>query len=79
MIEVSFSSTNYAQELTQQLNVFIKALPEIEQQVFVCRYWYLYSVKTIAKQFDFSESKVKSMLHRTRQKLQRCLAEEGLL
>ena len=67
------------QELTQQLNVFIKALPEIEQQVFVCRYWYLYSVKTIAKQFDFSESKVKSMLSRTRNKLKNHLQKEGIL
>ena len=67
------------QELTQQLNVFIKALPEIEQQVFVCRYWYLYSVKTIAKQFDFSESKVKSMLSRTRNKLKTHLQKEGIL
>ena len=67
------------QELTQRLNVFMKALPETEQQVFVCRYWYLYSVKTIAKQFGFSESKVKSMLSRTRSKLKTHLAKERMV
>lgn len=67
------------QELTLQINAFLKALPETEQQVFICRYWYLSSVKTIAKQFDFSESKVKSMLCRTRLKLKAHLEKEGMV
>ena len=67
-----------SKELTCQLNAFIRSLPETEQQVFVCRYWYLSSVKTIAKQFGFSESKVKSMLSRTRGKLRIHLQKEGI-
>ena len=66
-------------ELTKAINVFLKALPETEQRVFVCRYWYLYPVKTIAKEFAFSESKVKSMLSRTRMKLKNHLQKEGML
>ena len=66
-------------ELTQYLNVFIKSLPETEQRVFVCRYWYLYPVKTIARDFGFSESKVKSMLSRIRGKLKIHLEKEGVL
>ena len=65
-------------ELSQYLNAFIKTLPETEQRVFVCRYWYLYSVKTIASQFSYSESKVKSMLSRTRKKLRCYLQKEGI-
>ena len=65
-------------ELTQQINVFLKSLPEIEQRVFVCRYWYLAPVKTIARDFGFSESKVKSMLSRTRNKLKTSLEREGI-
>ena len=65
-------------ELTRILNSFIKALPETEQRIFVCRYWYLYPVKSIARDFGFSESKVKSMLSRTRTKLKHHLEKEGI-
>lgn len=64
--------------LTQLLNAFIRALPETERKVFLCRYWYLEPVKSIAKRFDFSESKVKSMLFRTRNKLRTELEKEGI-
>jgi len=65
-------------ELTQLMNGFLKELPETEQRVFVCRYWYLTPVKTIARDFGFSESKVKSMLSRTRSKLKSHLEKEGI-
>ena len=56
-----------------------KELKDTEQRVFLCRYWYARSVKEIAKLFGFSESKVKVMLMRTRNKLKTRLDEEGLL
>lgn len=65
-------------DLSYHLNSFIKGLPEAEQQVFVSRYWYLNPVKTIAIEYGFSESKVKSMLSRTRKKLQIYLQKEGI-
>lgn len=65
-------------ELTQIINTFLKTLPETEQKVFLCRYWYLAPLKTIAKQFGFSESKVKSMLSRSRKKLKTHLQKEGI-
>ena len=65
-------------ELTQALNGFLKSLPETEQKVFLCRYWYLTPIKTISCQFGFSESKVKSMLSRTRSKLKTHLQKEGI-
>ena len=58
-----------AKELTQIINTFLKSLPDTERKVFVCRYWYFDSIAEISKQFGFSESKVKSMLFRTRKKL----------
>jgi RNA polymerase sigma-70 factor (ECF subfamily) len=45
--------------------------------IFVCRYWYSDSIKDIAKRFDMSESKVKSLLLRTRNKLKIYLDQEG--
>ena len=65
-------------ELTQILNEFLRKLPKEERQVFVCRYWYLDSIADIAKRFGFSQSKVKSMLSRTRMKLRTALAKEGI-
>ena len=66
-------------ELTRMLNIFLDGLPDSEQKVFVCRYWYLDSISDICKRFGYSESKVKSMLFRTRRKLHDCLRKEGVL
>lgn len=65
-------------ELTRLINTFLKSLPETEQRIFICRYWYLCPVKTIAGDFGFTESKVKSMLSRTRSKLKQSLQKEGI-
>ena len=65
-------------ELTQLLNEFLRRLPKTERTVFVCRYWYLDPIANIAKRFGFSQSKVKSMLARTRKKLATTLQREGI-
>lgn len=65
-------------ELTRILNEFLRNLPKVERQVFVCRYWYVDSIADIAKRFGYSQSKVKSMLARTRQKLRNTLNKEGI-
>ena len=66
------------QVLHNIINSFVKELPETEQKIFLCRYWYMDSIKSIAKQFGFTQSKVKSMLMRTREKLRNKLIREGL-
>ena len=65
-------------ELTQILNGFLQNLPKEERQVFVCRYWYLDPIADIAQRFSFTQSKVKSMLARTRMKLRATLTKEGI-
>ena len=65
--------------LREVIASFVKTLPETEQKVFLCRYWYMDSVNSIATRFRFSESKVKSMLFRTREKLRIRLEQEGLV
>ena len=59
------------------LNSFIEELGAAERRVFVLRYWFDASILQIAKQTGFSESKVKSMLFRTREKLRVYLQKEG--
>ena len=64
-------------ELIQAYVKFLDMLPVTERRVFLCRYWYVDSVEAIAEKFGFSQSKVKTMLYRTRTKLRKQLAEEG--
>lgn len=65
-------------ELTKALNSFLADLPTTERDVFVCRYWFLASVREIGEKFALSEAKTKSMLFRTRKKLLVYLEKEGL-
>ena len=64
-------------ELRALLNRFVLALPTLQRKVFLCRYWYLESVEQIARRFSMTESRVTSMLHRTREKLKQQLEKEG--
>lgn len=68
-----------AKELALRINCFLQGIPETERSIFVCRYWYFNSISEIAKQFGFSQSKVKSILFRTRKKLCDMLREEDLI
>ena len=63
-------------DLVKVIDHFVMSLPPMQRRVFICRYWYLDSVSTIAKQFGFSQSKVKMMLHRQRTKLLATLEKE---
>lgn len=66
-------------ELAEVISDYLKKLPETERKIFVCRYYYLDSLSDISEQFGFSQSKVASMLHRTRKKILSHLEKEGVL
>lgn len=66
-----------AQLLTEAVNRFLAGLDGSERRVFICRYWYLDPLKDICHRFGYSQSKVKSMLHRLRQRLRLQLEREG--
>lgn len=66
-------------ELAQAINRFLDTLPIPERRVFLARYWYLEPIGEIAARFAFSQSKVTSMLMRTRRKLRGQLEKEGYL
>jgi len=65
-------------ELAIFFNRFLQTLSETERRVFLCRYWYLEPTGSIAQCCGFSETKVRSMLHRTRKKLRTAMEKEGL-
>ncbi|MBR4290403.1 MAG: sigma-70 family RNA polymerase sigma factor [Oscillospiraceae bacterium] len=64
--------------LVEALNRFLKGLPIEPRRIFLHRYWKLDSVSEIAREFGFSESKVKMSLMRTRGKLKNFLEQEGI-
>ena len=75
----TLEKTYERKQLALICNRFLESLPETERQVFLCRYWYLDSISVIASYYGFSDSKVTSMLHRSRKKLRAVLEQEDLL
>ena len=67
-----------AQEIGYLLSEFLAATPQESRVVFLRRYWYGDSVVEIARRFGFTQSKVKTSLHRTREKLRVFLEKEGI-
>lgn len=63
--------------LGQLLNAFLAELPRQTRQVFVRRYYFSEPIADIAVRFGMKESRIKSMLFRTRYKLKHYLEKEG--
>ena len=63
--------------LRQALNGFLGTISREKRNVFLRRYWYLDSVAEIAGRYALSESKVKTMLFRTRKQLRKYFEQEG--
>ena len=61
----------------EAINGFLRTLSEETRNLFVRRYWYLDSVSDLAKRFSLSESNVKTMLFRCRNRLREHLEKEG--
>ena len=65
-----------SRELGEALNRFLERLPQESRLIFMRRYWYMDSVHEIAARYGFGESRVKTSLFRTRQKLREYLEKE---
>lgn len=63
--------------LSNAINLFLRTLPENTRNVFIGRYYYLDSVKEVARYCGISEAKTKTILYRTRCKLKEYLTKEG--
>ena len=66
-------------ELVGVINAFLESVSDDDRRVFVSRYWYMKPVSDIAREYSFSESKVKSKLFRMRKKLYERLEQEGFI
>ena len=65
-------------EVREALNSFLRQLSEEERKIFLCRYWFGETVPEIACTYQYSESKVTSLLHRLRKRLKKHLNQEGI-
>lgn len=64
--------------ITDAVSHFLEGLSQDARIIFVRRYWYADSVGEIARHYGMSESKVKSSLMRSRNKLKAFLEKEGI-
>ena len=64
--------------IEQVIEDFLWRQEEEKRTVFLLRYWYFMSIENICRRTGFGESKVKSMLSRTRRKLRENLEQEGI-
>ena len=66
------------EELGEVLNRFLESLSYDNRVIFLRRYYYICSVRDIAKSLGLSESNVSVILHRTRVKFKEYLQKEGI-
>ncbi len=65
-------------EVGQWISEFLAGEPEEVRNLFLRKYWFLDSIDTLCRKFGYSESKIKSLLFRTRNKLRHYLSEKGV-
>lgn len=76
--DTSISPDTLDSDLSALLDTFLRTLPPDPRDMFIRRYWFFESLGEISALFGCSESRVKSSLHRTREKLRAFLQSEGV-
>lgn len=71
--DIRYSDT----ELANFINRFLRSQKQEHRMIFIRRYWYHDSIPSICKRYNFSKSKVESILFRTRSRLKAALEDEG--
>ena len=67
-----------SKRIEKAISDFLWCQDEEKRMIFIRRYWYFDPISVISRRSGFSESKVKSMLYHTRQKLKVYLESEGI-
>ena len=66
-----------AMALCVAINMFLATLSDEKRNIFMRRYWYMDSIAAISQRYGLSQSKVKSILFRSRNQLREYLDKEG--
>lgn len=72
----SIDDTIHEKTLAKLISDFLRTLSEAESNIFLRRYWYFDSIDDICKRYGYGQSKVKTTLKRTRDKLLQYLNQE---
>ncbi len=64
--------------IAASISDFLRTQKPLDRRAFVCRYFYCDSIAAIAQALGISESRVKSLLFRMRQKLRLHLQRDGI-
>ncbi len=67
------------QALADAISTYLRTLSKESRNIFICRYFYLDSIRDIADYYQASQSKIKSNLFRSRNGLKAYLEKEGML
>ena len=65
-------------DIAKAISDFLRSENEDARNVFMRKYYFFDSISDISRRFGFTESKVKSMLFHTRNKLKEYLIKEGV-
>lgn len=82
-LEGTLSAGNTTEEamdeklLGEAISTFLRTLPPEARNTFIGRYYFMDPLAEVARYCGMSESRAKSMLHRTRKKLRDYLVREG--
>ena len=66
-----------ASQVASAISAFLRSQSLDVRNIFIRRYWFSDSISEIAEHFQMGESKVKSILFRTRNRLKKYLESEG--
>ena len=78
LAECDSAEDEYIQsELKSVINAFLKTLKKRDRDIFLCRYYFSYSMKDVSDRFGISEEYARTVLSRTRTKLKEHLIKEG--
>lgn len=75
----SIESELERRHLAELISRFVSELEINKRRVFILRYFHLESIGEIAKRLGFTQSRVKSMLFRSREELRGILEKEGFI
>lgn len=64
--------------LTNAINRFLRQQPHTERNIFLGRYWHLYSIAELSQAYGMREGKIAALLFRMRKKLKYHLEKEGI-
>ena len=65
--------------MKESLNRFLAGIDEEKRNIFLRRYWFFDDISDISDRFGYSESKIKSLLMRLRNKLRVQLENDGII